>query len=165
MALPDAAGQVCEDCLMTTSGEEGERLPVGAFRVALRSSRLEEAGAFYRDLAGLPLLYSFTAGPGSKHDGLIFGVPDTSVTLELIRAEEPEAAGEYDEIVLYLPGPQARDAAVKRLTDAGHKPITPAQYWTDNDSVAFADPDGRVVIFAPWIFGQEAPPARLKGLR
>ena len=160
---------------MTMSGERPEGLPVGAFRVALRSSRLAEAGAFYRDLVGLPLLYSFTAGQASLHDGLIFGVPGTAVTLELISAEGPgadgpsadgySAAGEQDEIVLYLPGPQARDAAVRRLTEAGLTPVTPAQYWIDNDSVAFSDPDGRMVIFAPWIFGTQAPPARRKGLR
>jgi catechol 2,3-dioxygenase-like lactoylglutathione lyase family enzyme len=150
---------------MTTSGELSEGLPVGAFRIALRSGQLAEAGAFYRDLVGLPLLYSFEAGGKNLHDGLIFGVPDTSVTLELISADEPGAAGEQDEIVLYLPGPAARDAAVRRLTDAGLTAITPAQYCIDNDSVAFNDPDGRIVIFAPWIFGQEAPPARLKNLR
>jgi catechol 2,3-dioxygenase-like lactoylglutathione lyase family enzyme len=142
-----------------------EGLPVGAFRVALRTNHLSAAQAFYRDLVGLPLLHAFSAGPASKHDGLIFGVPDTSVTLELISADEPDAAGEQDEIVLYLPDPGARDAAVKRLTDAGLTPVTPAQYWIDNDSVAFHDPDGRMVIFAPWIFGKQPPPARLKGLR
>jgi len=153
-----------------TSDERVEELPVGAFRVALRSSRLAEAGAFYRDLVGLPLLYSFEAGETSLHDGLIFGVPGTSVTLELISADGHSvdgysAAGEQDEIVLYLPGPEARDAAVRRLAEAGLTPVTPARYWIDNDSVAFSDPDGRMVIFAPWIFGAEAPPARLKGLR
>jgi catechol 2,3-dioxygenase-like lactoylglutathione lyase family enzyme len=149
---------------MTMSDERPERLPAGAFRVALRSGRLTEAGAFYQDLVGLPLLHSFSAGQASAHDGLIFGVPDTSVTLELISADGPDPTGEQDEIVLYLPGPQARDAAVTRLTEAGLTPVTPAQYWIDNDSVAFSDPDGRMVIFAPWIFGQEAPPARRNGL-
>jgi catechol 2,3-dioxygenase-like lactoylglutathione lyase family enzyme len=149
----------------STRDELPEGLPVGAFRVGLRTNHLSAAEHFYRDLAGLPLLYSFTAGPASKHDGLIFGVPDTSVTLELISADDPDAAGEQDEIVLYLPDARARDIAVRRLTDAGLTPVTPAQYWIDNDSVAFHDPDGRVVIFAPWIFGKQAPPARLKGLR
>jgi catechol 2,3-dioxygenase-like lactoylglutathione lyase family enzyme len=144
---------------------DSDGLPVGAFRVALRTNHLAAAQAFYQDLAGLPLLFTFTAGPSSKHDGVIFGVPDTSVTLELISADEPHAAGEQDEIVLYLPDPDARDAAVKRLTDAGLTPVTPAQYWIDNDSAAFRDPDGRMVIFAPWIFGQQSPPARRKGLR
>ncbi|MCW2929688.1 MAG: Glyoxalase family protein [Actinomycetia bacterium] len=150
---------------MTISNERPAGLPVGAFRIALRSGQLTEAGTFYRDLVGLPLLYSFSAGGANLHDGLIFGVPETAVTLELISADEPGPAGEQDEIVLYLPGPQARDAAVRRLTEAGLKPVRPAQYWIDNDSVAFSDPDGRMVIFAPWIFGQEAPPARRKGLR
>jgi hypothetical protein len=67
--------------------------------------------------------------------------------------------------VLYLPDADARDTVVKRLTDAGLAPVTPAEYWIDNDSVAFRDPDGRMVIFAPWIFGQGPSPARLKGLR
>jgi catechol 2,3-dioxygenase-like lactoylglutathione lyase family enzyme len=150
---------------MTAHDERPQPLPAGGFRVALRTSHLAEAGAFYRDLVGLPLLFSFEAGEKSKHDGLIFGVPDTSVTLELISADAPGAAGEQDEIVFYLPGSQARDAAVARLTSAGLTPVTPAQYWIDNDSAAFSDPDGRMVIFAPWIFGTEAPPARLKGLR
>jgi hypothetical protein len=149
---------------MTIGNERPEGLPVGAFRIALRSGQLTEAASFYRDLVGLPLLYSFSAGGANQHDGLIFAVPDTSVTLELISADGPGPAGEHDEIVLYLPGPQARDAAVRRLTESGLEPVTPAQYWIDNDSVAFSDPDGRMVIFAPWIFGQETPPARLKGL-
>ncbi len=67
--------------------------------------------------------------------------------------------------MIYLPGEGARDAAVRRLTDAGLAPVTPYKYWIANDSVAFADPDGRQVIFAPWIFGQEMSPARRKGAR
>ena len=113
-------------------------------------------------------------GEDPDRDGLI----DTPSRVARMYAEqfaglrqEPEDVlttvfdAEHDEIVLYLPGPQARDAAVRRLTESGLEPVTPAQYWIDNDSVAFSDPDGRMVIFAPWIFGQEAPPARLKGLR
>jgi catechol 2,3-dioxygenase-like lactoylglutathione lyase family enzyme len=149
----------------STRDELPEGLPVGAFRVALRTNHLSEAQDFYRDLVGLPLLHAFTAGESSQHGGLIFGVPDTSVTLELISADDTDAAGEQDEIVLYLPDADARDTVVKRLTDAGLAPVTPAQYWIDNDSVAFRDPDGRMVIFAPWIFGKGPSPARLKGLR
>ena len=161
--------KMCKDRMMSESDStrDGvpEGLPVGAFRVALRTNHLSDARAFYEGLVGLPLLYAFTAGASSKHDGLIFGVPGTSVTLEFISADEPDAAGEQDEIVLYLPDPDARDAAATRLAEAGLAPVTPAQYWIDNDSVAFHDPDGRMVIFAPWIFGKQSPPARLKGLR
>jgi catechol 2,3-dioxygenase-like lactoylglutathione lyase family enzyme len=149
----------------STQGEGPEGLPVGAFRVALRTNHLADALAFYQDLVGLPLLHAFTAGESSKHDGLIFGVPGTSVTLELISADEPDAAGEQDEIVLYLPDSDARDAAAKRLTSVGLTPVTLVQYWIDNDSVAFHDPDGRMVILAPWIFGAQPSPAHLKGLR
>jgi catechol 2,3-dioxygenase-like lactoylglutathione lyase family enzyme len=141
-----------------------DELPAGAFRVAQRTNHFTETVAFYRDLVGLPLLLTFEPhGPDGFH-GAIFGLPDASATFEIVTAPEPVAVDPHNELVLYLPGPEARDTAARRLTDAGHEPVTPYQYWIDNDSVAFADPDGRQVIFAPWIFGKEPTPARLKGL-
>lgn len=138
--------------------------PVGAFRIALRTSHLAEAVTFYRDLVGLPLLFTFEPGADNPRRGAGFGVPGASVTLELTSADGPAAAGEQDEIVLYLPGPEARDAVTERLTGAGLAPATPVEYWVSNDSVAFLDPDGRMVIFAPWVFGAEPPPASRKRL-
>lgn len=143
-----------------------EGLPAGAFRVARRSSHFAAAVAFYRDLVGLPLLMTFDAAHGPDgFDGAIFGLPDAAATFELVSSAEPVPVDRHEELVLYLPGPDARDAAARRLTGAGLEPVTPYQYWIDNESVAFLDPDGREVIFAPWIFGQEPAPARRKGLR
>ncbi|HLH81756.1 MAG TPA: VOC family protein [Trebonia sp.] len=134
--------------------------------MARRSNHFAEAVAFYRDLVGLPLLLTFDAAHGPDgFDGAIFGLPDTSATFELVSSAEPVAVDRHEELVLYLPGPEARDAAVRRLTEAGLTPVAPYQYWVDNDSVAFLDPDGREVIFAPWIFGKEPTPAQRKGLR
>lgn len=142
-----------------------EGLPAGAFRIARRTNHFTESVAFYRDLVGLPLLMTFEPHGANDFHGAIFGLPDASATFELVSAAEPVAVDPHEELVLYLPGTEARDAGAARLTEAGHEPVTPYQYWTDNDSVAFADPDGREVIFAPWIFGVEPTPARRKGLR
>lgn len=140
-------------------------LPAGAFRVARRTNHFEESVAFYRDLVGLPLLMTFEPHGADGFHGAIFGLPDASATFELVSAADPVAVDAHEELVLYLPGTEARDTAAARLTVAGHAPVTPYQYWIDNDAVAFADPDGREVIFAPWIFGRGTTPARLKGLR
>ncbi|HTU06352.1 MAG TPA: VOC family protein, partial [Trebonia sp.] len=150
---------------MGSTGEWPEGLPAGAFRVARRSYHFAEAVAFYRDLVGLPLLLTFDAHGPDGFDGAIFGLPDTGATFEVVSSAEPVPVDRYDELVLYLPGPEAKDKAAKRLTDAGLEPVRPHQYWVDNDSVAFLDPDGREVIFAPWVFGKEPTPARRKGLR
>jgi catechol 2,3-dioxygenase-like lactoylglutathione lyase family enzyme len=147
---------------MESCGGWPEGLPVGAFRVARRSNHFAEAVAFYRDLVGLPLLLTFEAHEPDGFDGAVFGLPDASATFELVSSTEPVPVDQHEELVLYLPGPQARNAAVRRLTEAGLAPVEPYQYWIDNDSVAFLDPDGREVIFAPWIFGKEPTPARRK---
>ena len=42
---------------------------------------------FYRDLIGLPVLETFQASYGE--DGTIFGLPDSSIHLEIVRAREP----------------------------------------------------------------------------
>lgn len=137
-------------------------LPAGAFRVARRSNHFAAAVAFYRDLVGLPLLFTFDAHEPDGFDGAIFGLPDASATFELLSSAERVPVDRHEQLVLYLPGEPARDAVARRLTDAGLAPVTPHRYWVDNDSVAFLDPDGREVIFAPWIFGKEPTPARRK---
>jgi hypothetical protein len=64
-----------------------EHLPVGAVRVSRSSAHYDQAAHFYRDLVGLPVLDSFAASYGE--DGTIFGLPDTSVQLEIVRSTQP----------------------------------------------------------------------------
>lgn len=64
--------------------------------------------------------------------------------------------------MLYLPGPQERDELAARLRSAGLEPCEQYQYWVNNDAITFEDPDGREVVLAPWVFGTDLPPARLK---
>ena len=79
-----------------------EHLPVGAVRVSRSSAHYDQAVHFYRDLVGLPVLESFAASYGE--DGTIFGLPDTSVQLEIVRSTEPVVRTDrIDMLVFYLP--------------------------------------------------------------
>jgi GNAT superfamily N-acetyltransferase len=130
----------------------------GALRWARSSGRYEETVRFYRDLVGLPVVGSFTASFGA--DGIIFGLPGDQVQLEIVRAEEPPGRPDpHDHVVLYLPGAEALDTATRRLRDAGLRPDPSVHpYWAANGAVRYLDPDGRGVVYAPWVYGREPDP-------
>lgn len=136
-----------------------EGLAVGATRVARRCNRYGESVAFYRDVVGLPLVHLAETGP----DGFgvaIFGLPGTRATFELIEGLEPVPVDRHEELVLYFPGEAARDAVAGRIAEAGHEPVGQYRYWELNGAVTFRDPDGRELVLAPWVFGEEPPPMR-----
>jgi catechol 2,3-dioxygenase-like lactoylglutathione lyase family enzyme len=132
----------------------------GALRFARASSNYEATVSFYRDLVGLPLLGSFADSFGA--DGTIFGLPDASVQLEIVRANaaDPKGRGsDTDQLVLYLENAAALPAATSPLRAAGLTPDpSPHAYWAANGAITFRDPDGRAVIFAPWVFGRDPDP-------
>ena len=131
----------------------------GALRFAHASGRYDETIPFYRDVVGLPVIGGFTGSFGE--DGTIFGLPDTSVQLEVVRAHgNPDSAmGEFDQLVLYLADADAVAAATAPLRSAGLAPNpAPHPYRAANGAVVFRDPDGRDVVFAPWIYGREPDP-------
>jgi hypothetical protein len=51
------------------------------------SEHYDETVQFYRDVVGLPVLESFQGSYGE--DGAIFGLPDSTVHLEIVRSNEP----------------------------------------------------------------------------
>ena len=113
---------------------------------------------FYRDLLGLPVVGEFADSFGE--DGTIFGLPDTRIQLEIVRARGAvTAADPLDMLVLYLSGAAAVAAATAPLRSAG-VPLdpTPHPYWVARGGVVHLDPDGRRVVFAPWIYGDEPEP-------
>src|SRR4051812_33070186 len=133
------------------------RLRPGALRFGRASRHYDETIAFYRDLVGLPVVGEFTASFGE--DGTIFGLPDTTVQLEIIRDHEPTAVAAFDQLVLYLDTPAAVDAASAPLRAAGLTANPdPHPYWAANGAVAYPDPDGREVVFAPWVYGRDPDP-------
>src|SRR4029453_17009328 len=105
-----------------------EHLPVGAVRVGRSSAHHDQAVRFYRDLVGLPVLDSFAASYGE--DGTIFGLPDTSVQLEVVRSTAPVVrADRIDMLVFYLPDAAAPQRVVARMAAAGVEPTSQHPYW------------------------------------
>lgn len=134
-------------------------LDVGAARVGRRCNRYEESVSFYRDLVGLPVVHLAESGV-DDFGCAIFGLPWTSMTFELVPASAWVPIDRHEQLVLYLRGTAARDAVARRITDAGHQPVAQYRYWELNAAVTFLDPDGRELVLAPWVFGQEPPPMR-----
>ena len=134
-------------------------LQPGAVRFAHASRNYDTTVAFYRDVVGLPVIGDFSSSFGE--DGTIFGLPDTTVQLEVVRARHDigSAAGSFDQLVLYLDNPDAVRVATEPLRAAGLEP-TPDQhpYWAANGAVTYQDPDGRDVVFAPWVYGRDREP-------
>lgn len=58
-----------------------------------------------------------------------------------------------NQLVLYLGGAEAVEAVSSRLVGRGHRPVLAANpYWNTNHAVLFEDPDGWLVVLAPWVF-------------
>ena len=91
--------------------------------------------------------------------------PDTRTQLEIVRARGAvTAADPLDMLVLYLPGAAAVAAATAPLRTAGvPTDPTPHPYWVARGGIVHLDPDGRRVVFAPWIYGDDPEPAGPQG--
>lgn len=111
---------------------------------------------FYRDVVGLPLVATFTESYGSN--GAIFGLPGAALTFEIVEAADPVAVDPHEQLCLYFPDPAAQQHATARLTAAGLEPVESHPYWAATGAVTYRDPDGREVVFAPFIFGVNEPP-------
>jgi catechol 2,3-dioxygenase-like lactoylglutathione lyase family enzyme len=130
----------------------------GALRFARSSPNYDQTITFYRDIVGLPVVGGFADSFGE--DGTIFGLPDTRTQLEIVRARDATpAVDRLDLLVFYLPGEEAVAAATAPLRAAG-APTDPAPhpYWIARGGVVHLDPDGRRVVFAPWVYGDEPEP-------
>ena len=93
-------------------------------------------------------------------DGTIFGLPDTHVQLEIVRGRGGgPTIDPLDLLVLYLPGEAAVAAATEPLRRAGvPTDPSPHPYWVARGGTVHLDPDGRRVVFAPWVYGHEPEP-------
>ncbi len=129
--------------------------PIGAIRFARRSSNFAETVRFYRELVGLPLFETFGDSYGSN--GAIFGLPSWNLTLEIVESVEPVAVDHHEQLCLYFPDRDARQAAIARLQAAAAEPVEQDPYWEATGAVTYRDPDGREVVFAPFVFGVNEP--------
>ena len=128
---------------------------IGALRFARRSAHFDETVSFYRDLVGLPLCATFGESYGCN--GAIFGLPSSALTFEIVEATEPVAVDSHEQLCLYFPNAAAQQRATARLVAAGVKPVESHPYWAATGSVTYRDPDGREVVFAPFVFGVNEP--------
>lgn len=132
----------------------------GALRWVRASPRYDETIAFYRDVVGLPVVGEFHDSYGE--DGTIFGLPDTGMQMEIVRVHWPIEIGGLDQVVFYLDNADAVDRATAPLRAAGLTPIAdPHPYWADKGAVIYLDPDGRGVVYAPWVYGRDTEPGTL----
>jgi len=129
--------------------------PIGAIRFARRSSHFGETVRFYRDLVGLPLYETFEDSYGSN--GAIFGLPSWNLTMEIVEAVDAVAVDHHEQLCLYFPDPQAQQAALARLLAAGIEPVDQHPYWAATGAATYRDPDGREIVFAPFVFGVNEP--------
>src|ERR1700679_3410977 len=90
---------------------------IGALRFARRSAHYDETVRFYRDLVGLPLYATFTESFGST--GAIFGLPRSTLTLEIVQAVEPVAVDSHEQLCLYFPDAAAQQRATAGLAASG----------------------------------------------
>src|SRR3954462_11535429 len=88
----------------------------GPVRFARTSAHYEETVRFYGELVGLAVIDDFTASFGE--DGTIFGLPDTTVQLEVLRAHDDTDAPDADQLVMYLDNAEAVGEAARRLQAA-----------------------------------------------
>ena len=134
-----------------TTGWPDELALIGAIRFARRSAHFEPTVQFYRDLVGLPLCATFRDSYGST--GAIFGLPGSSLTFEIVKAEAPVAVDSHEQLCLYFPDVAARQQATARFSAAGIQPVESHPYWAATGAVTYRDPDGREIVFAPFVFG------------
>jgi GNAT superfamily N-acetyltransferase len=144
------------------SGAWPTHLRPGALRWARASGHYHDTIAFYRDVVGLPVIGQFTDSFGEV--GTIFGLPDTTTQMEIVRAHnDTDHAGSFDQLVFYLDNDDAVAAATAPLLKHGFKPDeTPHPYWAANRASTFRDPDERGVVFAPWVYGRDPDPVDVR---
>ena len=130
-----------------------ELASVGAIRFARTYYHYSEAVRFFGDLVGLPLYEQFEGSYGEN--GSIFALPCSAFTFELVQGTEPTPIPAYDALCLYFPDQEAQHAAMSRLEAAGIQPSESHPYWAATGGVTYRDPDGRQVVFAPFIYDKD----------
>lgn len=118
-------------------------------RVARPSRDLDRAWAFYHEAVGLPITSSFDEHDG--YSGVIFGLPDGAVQLELVfHADVEPSPTDEDQLVLYLGSAEAVAGLATSIGNAGYEVKTASNpYWARECAIAFVDPDGYWLILSP----------------
>lgn len=111
---------------------------------------------FYRDLVGM-LDQTFAESYGSN--GAIFGLPSSSLTLEIVETDH------HEQLCRYCSDKRGQQAALTGLQEVATQPVEQRPLLEATGAVIYRDPDGREVVFAPFVYGATqsgASPARGK---
>ena len=141
---------------MTTGRDAVQEWPLHLMIKSLRfvrSSRNYKATVeFYRDLVGLQVIDEFQDSYGE--DGTIFGLPGWPTHLEIVRSrDDSDPIHTFDDIVFYLSDEVAVQEATRIFRANGVKAAPQHPYWDDWGGTTFLDPDGRKVVYVPWVYG------------
>jgi GNAT superfamily N-acetyltransferase len=138
---------------MAVTASWPRRLPVTTVRIARRTTAPDRARAFYAGVVGLPVLAEFDDHDG--YSGVVLGLPDGSVELELVdHVGTPAAPVDAEDALVLHVAEDGLEPLRKRLADEGLELLVPANpYWVALGAFAVLDPDGRQVLFVP----QRAP--------
>jgi catechol 2,3-dioxygenase-like lactoylglutathione lyase family enzyme len=113
----------------------------GTDRFARPTAHYDEVRTFYRDVLGPPVLANWHDHDG--YDGVVFGLPGTPVHMEITQHGTPPVIPEphpENQLVLYLRGAEAVEAAVARLTAHGHHPVAAANpSWPAHGAALFSE--------------------------
>lgn len=118
-------------------------------RIARPTDDLEPLVKFYRDGLGLVVLHEFRDHDG--FDGVMLGYPGAGYHLELTRKighRAGRAPNQEHLLVWYMPDRSRWQAAVQRLTRAGHVPVKSFNPYWDAHGLTFEDPDGYRIVLA-----------------
>ena len=77
--------------------------------------------------------------------------------MEIVEATESVPVDHHEQLCLYFPDKRAQHGAIARLQEAGARPVEQHPYWDATGAVTYRDPDGREVVFAPFVFGRNEP--------
>jgi len=108
----------------------------------------DETIAFYRDVVGLPVVDEFN-GSFRRGTARSLGLPDTSVQMEIVRAQATTGAvgGSTSSCSISTTLPPSRPRLPRCATTALATAPVAAPDWRANGAVIYRDPDGRDVVF------------------
>jgi hypothetical protein len=119
-----------------------------SLRVARPTNDVATVIRFHVADLGLEIIDSFTDHQG--FDGVMIGVPGAAWHLEFTSCaghDAGRAPTQDNLLVFYLPDPVLWQAAVNRMTSAGHRPVVSFNPYWEEQGRTFEDPDGyRVVL-------------------
>ena len=120
-----------------------EGVAVDRIRIAKPTDNWDAVLDFYKDGLGLRQFSSFEDHDG--YDGVMLGLPDESIHLEIIRHKaglSARAPTRDNLLVLYFSDPDDIKRLSTRLRSHGHEPVQPENPYWNGRAVCFEDPDG-----------------------